>query len=325
MARHTPTTTGNVSFECISKLDDSALGRFRTLIGSSGEIFHYEQFSHAQSTWPTASSKNSPEELLLELEYVDDGKTIDFSPTASQMGSARAPPKNSSEELTSPLVDSAIDVAEEELLLDIEYNDDGETIDLSPTASETGSTCASPDFNDIDTSDTSPNASMTNVSIALTNPSNASYRLIRPSPTMGPAPFTRPHFVSSSPLPPFSGLHTAIIYATPSRASFILRKVAYLTLPALASMYDSWVVFSYVLWLQSCIILPSLILKHRDAFVVAAVLLGPLLWIAIGYVCSAKVRVVVWVVVWACVGASQVIMVRNWESLILAQEWMRGV
>jgi hypothetical protein len=90
-------------------------------------------------------------------------------------------------------------------------------------------------------------------------------------------------------------------------------------------MYASWVVFNYVLWLQSCIILPSLTLKHRDAFVVAAVLLGPLLWIAIGYVSSAKVRGVVWVVVWACVGASQVIMVRNWESLILAQEWMRGV
>jgi hypothetical protein len=210
MARHTLTTTGNVSFECSSKLNDSALGRFWNSIRSSGEIFDYDQLSHAQTTSPSSSSKNSPGELLLDLEYDDDGETIDLSPKASQMGSARAPPKNSSEESTSPLANSAVDVAEEELLLDIEYNDDGETIGLSPTASETGSACASPDFNDIDTSDTSPNASMTNVSIAFTNPSNASYRLIRPSPTMGPAPFTRLHFISFSPLPPFSGPHTAL-------------------------------------------------------------------------------------------------------------------
>jgi hypothetical protein len=526
-------------FEYLSKLDDSALGRFRTSIGSSRGVFDYEQLTHARSTSPRSSSKNSPEELLLDLEYDDDGETMNLSPTASQMGSGRS----------------------------------------------------SPDFNDLETSDTSPN-----VTLILINSSTASYRLIRPSPTMGPAPFIRPHFVSSSPLPPFSGLHTALsipfgpdlessyihlpltlrasyinladlaifylwsghrrddtfspvlpkrrqttgppqapypmtqktfaqylgprtcvvnygkkangwilhvprylapkevavatknlrdiadrdewnvhgggvkregkelemleeklkeqewemkfleevmgldfgaldeedavfvpiwvgkddvqrddihksdeadaaftkatelhdldmsadlplitldssvkqqdtelifdspannvsfldpdpdslalaivatstnlqslavegqssdtiltpktIYATPSPAISILRKVAFLTLLALASMYASWVVFNYVLWLQSCIILPSLILKHRDAFVVAAVLLGPFLWIAIGYVCSAKVRGVVCVVVWACVGASQVIMVRNWESLILAQEWMRGV
>jgi hypothetical protein len=212
MAHRTPTTTtGNVSFECNSKLDDSAFGRYRTSIGSSGGVFDYEQLIHARSTSPRSSSKNSPEELLFDLEYDDDGETIDFSPTASEMGSARMfYAKNSPEKSTAPLVDSAVDVAEEELLPDIEYNDDGETIDLSPTASETGSACASPDSNDIDTSGTSPNASMTNVSIALTNPSNASYRLIRPSPTMGPAPFTRPHFISSSPLPPFSGPHTAL-------------------------------------------------------------------------------------------------------------------
>jgi hypothetical protein len=107
-----------------------------------------------------------------------------------------------------------------------------------------------------------------------------------------------------------------IIYATPCCAISILRKVAYSTLLALASMYASWVVFNYVLWLQSCIILPSLILKHRDAFVFAAVLLVPLLWMVIGYVCSAKMRGVVWVVVWACVGASQVLTVRDWEQIL---------
>jgi hypothetical protein len=118
--------------------------------------------------------------LLFDLEYDDDGETIDFSPTASEMGSARMfYAKNSPEKSTAPLVDSAVDVAEEELLPDIEYNDDGETIDLSPTASETGSACASPDSNDIDTSGTSPNASMTNVSIALTNPSK---RILPPYP-----------------------------------------------------------------------------------------------------------------------------------------------
>jgi hypothetical protein len=93
---------------------------------------------------------------------------------------------------------------------------------------------------------------------------------------------------------PSSGSVTPkIIYTTPSRAISILRKVAYPTLLALASMYASWVVFNYVLWLQPCIVLPSLILKHRDAFVFAAVLLGPLLWMVIGYVCSAKMRGVV--------------------------------
>jgi hypothetical protein len=117
--------------------------------------------------------------------------------------------------------------------------------------------------------------------------------------------------------PPSSGSVTPkIIYATHSRAISILRKVAYPTLLALASMYASWVVFNYVLWLQSCIILPSLILKHRDAFALAAVLLGPLLWMVIGYVCSVKMRGVVWVVVWACIGASQVITRRDWGRIL---------
>jgi hypothetical protein len=140
-------------FEYLSKLDDSALGRFRTSIGSSGGVFDYEQLTHARSTLPRSSSKNSPEELLLDPEYDDDGETIDLSPTASDMRSA----------------------------------------------------LSSPDFNELDTSDTSPN-----VSLILSNPSNASYHLIRPSLTMSPAPFTHPHFISSSPLPPFSGLHTAL-------------------------------------------------------------------------------------------------------------------
>jgi hypothetical protein len=121
MARHTPTTTGSVSFECNSKLDDSALGRFRTSIGSYGEVFNCDHLSHARSTRPTASSKNSPEELILNPEY--DGA--------------------------------------------------GEIINLSPTASETGSARSFPDFNDLDTSDTSPN-----VSLILANSSKALYRLI---------------------------------------------------------------------------------------------------------------------------------------------------
>jgi hypothetical protein len=226
-------------FEYLSKLDDAALGRFRTSIGPSGGIFDYDQLTHARSTSPRSSSKNSPEDLLLDLEYDDDGETIDFSPTASEMGSARMfYAKNTPEESTAPLVDSAVDVAEEELLLDIEYGDDGETIDVSPTASDIGSVRSSPDFNELDTSDTSPNNSL-----ILSNSSNASYHLIRPSLTMGPAPFTRPHFVSSSPLPPFYGPHTLLsIHFSPDLGSFYIHlpitlRASHINLAELAIFY----------------------------------------------------------------------------------------
>jgi hypothetical protein len=61
-------------------------------------------------------------------------------------------------------------------------------------------------------------------------------------------------------------------------------------------------VFSYVLCPQEYIILPVHIPEYGDAFAVVAMILGPLVRMVMGYVCGEKVRNIAWVVLWACVG-----------------------
>jgi hypothetical protein len=95
-----------------------------------------------------------------------------------------------------------------------------------------------------------------------------------------------------------------------------LAKIGYPALLALASFVASVTVFSHVFWLQEYIVMPLHILEYGSAFAFAAMLLGSLVWVALGHVCSEKVRNIAWVVLWAYVGRAHAVIEIDWMPLV---------